>query len=173
MTDYIFDKIIFFGDEGVGKTTFIKKYCLDSDPVYKKNLGVRIFKLNPDMSLHGYSFNFYFWDISVRGPMRSLIKIYYRGAEAAIYMYDIMNEKSLNYFPDWILDIRHHLGNILVLLVGNKIDLKKKHMASKNYALILKEEFGLSSLLEISVKSGENTYNMFEELIKCMIKRIE
>lgn len=122
MTDYIFDKIIFFGDEGVGKTTFIKKYCLDSNPDWKKTLGVRFFKLKPDMSLHGYTFSFIFWDISVRGPMRSLIHLYYQGAEGAIFMYDITNEKSLSYFPEWILDIRTYSGNIPILLVGNKID---------------------------------------------------
>ena len=170
MTDYVFDKIIFFGDEGVGKTTFIKKYCLGGNPIYKKTLGVQIFKLKPDMSLHGYSFNFFFWDVSVRGPMRTLIKLYYKSAEGAIFMYDITNENSLNYFPDWFVDIRKYSGNIPVLLVGNKIDLEKKHMASKNHAVILKERFGLSSLLEISVKSGENIYNMFEELIKFIIK---
>ena len=172
MTDYVFDKIIFFGDEGVGKTTFIKKYCHGGDPIYKKTLGVRLFKLKPDMSLHGYSFNFFFWDVSVRGPMRTLLKLYYEGAEGAIFMYDITNENSLNYFPDWFVDIRQYSGNIPVLLVGNKIDLEKKHMASKNHAVILKERFGLSSLLEISVKSGENIYNMFEELMKVIIKRI-
>ena len=170
MTDYVFDKIIFFGDEGVGKTTFIKKYCLGGNPIYKKTLGVQLFKLKPDMSLHGYSFNFFFWDVSVRGPMRTLIKFYYESAEGAIFMYDITNENSLNYFPDWFVDIRKYSGNIPVLLVGNKIDLEKKHMASKNHAVILKERFGLSSLLEISVKSGENIYNMFEELIKFIIK---
>lgn len=170
MTDYIFNKIIFFCDEGVGKTTFIKKYCLDSNPIYKKTLGVRLFKLKPDLSLHGYSFNFFFWDVSVRGPMRTLIKLYYESAEGAIFMYDITNEKSLSYFPEWFNDIRTYSGNIPVLLVGNKIDLEKKHMASKNHAVILKERFVLSSLLEISVKSGENIYNMFEELIKFIIK---
>jgi len=172
MTDYVFDKIIFFGDEGVGKTTFIKKYCLGGDPIWKKTLGVRLFKLKPDMNLHGYTFNFKFWDVSVRGPMRTLIKLYYESAEGAIFMYDITNENSLNYFPDWFVDIRQYSGNIPVLLVGNKIDLEKKHMASKNHAVILKERFVLSSLLEISVKSGENIYNMFEELMKVIIKRI-
>ncbi|MFX0074350.1 MAG: Rab family GTPase [Candidatus Hermodarchaeota archaeon] len=171
MTDYVFNKIIFFCEEGVGKTTFIRKYCLDSNLIYKKTLGVRFFKLKPDLSLHGYTFSLLFWDIAVSGSMSSLKNLYYKEAEAAIFMYDITNQRSLNYFPDWFVDIRTYSGNIPVLLVGNKIDLEKKHMASKNHAMTLKERFYLSSLLEISVKSGENIYNMFEELIKVIIKK--
>ena len=167
MTDYIFDKIIFFGDDGVGKTTLIKKYCLGGD--YRKTIGVRFFKLKPDMALHGYTFNFNFWDFSVNGPFRSLRKLYCEGAEGAIFMYDITNEKSLNSFPEWFYDIRTYTENIPVLLVGNKIDLENKHMPSKKHAMMLKEKFALSSLLEISVKSGENVYNMFDKLMRIII----
>lgn len=171
MADYLFDKIIFYCEEGVGKTTFISKYCLASSPNLKKTLGVRFFKLKQDLSLHGYTFNFFFWDIAVTGSKSSLISLSYKEAEAAIFMYDITNEISLNYFLDWLVDIRQYSGDVPVLLVGNKIDLNKKHMVSKNYAMMLKETFVLSSLLEISVKSGENIYDMFEELIKFIIKR--
>ena len=77
MADYLFNKIIFYCDEGVGKTAFISKYCLGSTPNLKKALGVGIFKLKQDLSLHGFTFNFFFWDIAVRGSMSSLISLYY------------------------------------------------------------------------------------------------
>lgn len=173
MTDYAINKILFFCEKGVGKTTFVKRYCIDGGAHLKNIIGAHIFKLKGDMNLHGDIFSLCFWDVSVREGMRSLRPLLYQGAEAAIFMYDITNEKSLSYFPDWLVDIRAYLGDIPILLVGNKIDLEENRVDTKKHAISLKEKYNLSSLMSISAQSGENVDKMLEELIRLIMNRLE
>ena len=173
MTDYAFKKILFFCEKGVGKTTFVKRYCINGGAYLKKTIGAHIFKLKQDMNLHGDNFSLCFWDVSVRGSMRSLKPLYYQGAEGAIFMYDITNKKTLNYFPEWFYDIRAYAGDIPVLLVGNKIDLEENQVDTKKHAITLKENYNLSSLMSISAQLGENVDKMLEELIRLIMNRLE
>jgi len=170
MADYLFPKVLFFCNEGVGKTTFIERYCFDSDPSWKRTIGAHIFKLKQDVNLHGNNFALVFWDISDHTSLKHLL---YQGAEGAIFMYDITNENSLNKIPEWTLNVREYCGDIPVLLVGNKLDLEENRADSKKHKMMLKETYGLSSLTEISVKTGENVENMLEELINLMMNRKE
>ena len=170
MADYLFPKVLFFCNEGVGKTTFIERYCFDSDPSWKRTIGAHIFKLKQDVNLRGNIFILAFWDISEHTSLKRRL---YEGAKGAIFMYDITNVKSLNKFLDWTINVREYCGNIPVLLVGNKLDLEESRADSKKQRMMLKENYGLSFLVEISVKTGENVENMFEELIDLMMSGIE
>ena len=159
---------------GVGKTTFIKNYCLpERGSDLRKTIGIQFCKLKQNVNFQGDSFSLCFWDIVIRESTNSLIPLYYQGADGAIFMYDLTNEKSLDYFPEWLVDIRLHSGDIPVVLVGNKIDLGEHRMDSKNHAMMLKERFGLPSLLEISAKSGKNVDKLLEVLIRLIKNRIE
>jgi small GTP-binding protein len=166
----MFTKVLFFSNEGVGKTTFIERYCVGSDPRYKSTIGAHFFKLKQDVKLCGDTFSLTFWDIIER---HSLKRILYRGAQGAIFMYDITNENSLNKFSDWTLDVRDYCGDIPIFLVGNKLDLEESRAVINKRILTLKESFGLLSLTEISVKTGENVENMFEKLISLMMNRTD
>lgn len=170
MADYMFTKVLFFSNEGVGKTTFIERYCVGSDPRYKSTIGVHFFKLEQDVKLRGDTFSLTFWDITERPSLKRTL---YRGAQGAIFMYDITNENSLNKFPDWTIDVKDYCGDIPIFLVGNKLDLEENRAVINKRILTLKKSFGLSSLTEISVKTGKNVENMFEKLISLMMHRTD
>ena len=167
--DYLFSKILFFSEEGVGKTTFVNRYCIGFDADYKKTIGAHIFKLKQDVNFRGDNYSIAFWDISERNSMK---RILCQGAEGAILMYDITNKNSTNKFLDWIVEIKDYCGEIPILIVGNKLDLKEDRADVRERIMKLKEEYNLSSEIDISVEKGENIDKMLEELIKAIIEPI-
>ena len=84
-------------------------------------------------------------------------------------MYDITNNDSLNKIPLWVKFIRENRGDVPILLVGNKVDLKENRVVSKEQAKKVKEDHGLSSFMEISLKTGENVEDMFKKIISLII----
>jgi small GTP-binding protein len=49
--------------------------------------------------------------------------MYYRGAKAAICVFDVTNEESFNRVVAWLRDLKNHADpNVVVCLAGNKCD---------------------------------------------------
>lgn len=58
---------------------------------------------------------------------RSLAPMYYRGAAAAIVVYDITNKESFNGAKSWVKELqRRGDPNVVIALAGNKADLQNK-----------------------------------------------
>lgn len=58
---------------------------------------------------------------------RSLAPMYYRGAAAAIVVYDITNKESFNGAKSWVKELqRRGDPNVVIALAGNKADLTNK-----------------------------------------------
>ena len=165
MVDYLFDRIIFYSKERVGKTAFSKKYCVSFPHSYKRALGFNIFKLKHDVKLQGDNTSLCFWDLSDRYyPARLIL----RDAQGGIIMYDITNKNSMSKIPDWIYRIKEYREDVPILLVGNKLDLEENREVSKKHAMMIKEEYNLSTFIEISVETGENVDKMLEVLVNLL-----
>ena len=56
---------------------------------------------------------------------------YYRGAAAAIVVYDITSEESFQYMKSWVKELKQFGPEKVVLAVaGNKCDLKEQRQVS-------------------------------------------
>jgi GTPase SAR1 family protein len=56
---------------------------------------------------------------------RSLAPMYYRGAAAAIVVYDVTNKDSFNGAKSWVKELqRRGDPNVVIALAGNKADLE-------------------------------------------------
>jgi len=63
---------------------------------------------------------------------RSLAPMYYRGAAAAIVVYDITNKESFNGAKSWVKELqRRGDPNVIIALAGNKADLENKRNVEK------------------------------------------
>mmetsp|Transcript_18972 Transcript_18972/g.61145 ORF Transcript_18972/g.61145 Transcript_18972/m.61145 type:complete len:104 (-) Transcript_18972:1012-1323(-) len=57
--------------------------------------------------------------------------MYYRGAAAAIVVYDITNKESFNGAKSWVKELqRRGDPNVVIALAGNKADLQTKRRVS-------------------------------------------
>jgi len=104
------------------------------------------------------------WILSNRSHFQSLFRMYVASSQAAIIIYDITNLESLNRISEWCQLIRESNGNIPIILIGNKLDLKELREVSIEQGISVKEKLQLSDFLELSVKNSENIEAMFEKL---------
>ena len=56
---------------------------------------------------------------------RSLAPMYYRGAKAAVVVYDITKKDTLTGAKSWIAELQSRQPGCVIILVGNKVDLNK------------------------------------------------
>lgn len=70
---------------------------------------------------------------------RSLTPIYYRGAAAAIVVYDITDERSFKDMKHWVNQLQKLAPyGIVLTLVGNKCDMEKNRQVSNEYLILNK-----------------------------------
>ena len=66
-----------------------------------------------------------FWDVSGLEKYHSLAQLYIHSATVVIICYDIVNRQTFNSVSRWICYAKDHMrGDTLIVLVGNKYDLK-------------------------------------------------
>lgn len=60
---------------------------------------------------------------------------YHRGAVGALLVYDIAERETFTSAPRWLKELRDHADpNIVIMLVGNKSDLKQERMVTTDEA---------------------------------------
>jgi small GTP-binding protein len=119
-------KLVFLGDQGVGKTSIITRFMYDSfDKNYQATIGIDF--LSKTMYLEDRTVRLQLWDTAGQERFRSLIPSYIRDSSVAVVVYDITNRASFLNTSKWIEDVRNERGNdVIIILVGNKTDLSEK-----------------------------------------------
>ena len=88
-------------------------------------------------------------------------------------VYDITNQNSFKNVKNWIEDIRNESpSTVLIVLVGNKIDLADKRLVSFDEGNDFATENGIF-FGETSAKSGEGIETIFSESAKQIAKNIK
>lgn len=89
---------------------------------------------------------------------------YYRGAAAALVVYDITSHESFLGAKTWIEELqRQGSADIVIGLAGNKADLENKREVPRTEAESYAAENGCI-FFETSAKSGENVQQMFQQI---------
>jgi GTPase SAR1 family protein len=68
--------------------------------------------------------------------LQNLICRYYRGAAAAVIVYDVTNNETFNNAQEWLNELRRYSDNIVVMLLGNKCDLGDQRVVNTEDARI-------------------------------------
>lgn len=155
-------KLVFLGDQSVGKTSLITRFMYDSfDSTYQATIGIDF--LSKSLSVDGCEVALQIWDTAGTERFRSLIPNYIRDLSAAVAAYDITSTLSFDNIRSWINDIRQEKDNVLIVLCGNKTDLAEKRRVSYEQGLRLAEELG-TLYMETSAKSGHNVKKLFRTI---------
>eukprot|EP01101_Sappina_pedata_P013139 TRINITY_DN9430_c0_g1_i1.p1 TRINITY_DN9430_c0_g1~~TRINITY_DN9430_c0_g1_i1.p1 ORF type:complete len:223 (+),score=53.00 TRINITY_DN9430_c0_g1_i1:85-753(+) len=139
----VFDaKIVVLGDTGVGKTSMSLRYVQDLFPD-TTNPTVGASFLTKRIVIDDTKMKLQIWDTAGQERFRTLAPMYYRGACAAILVYDITCEESFVKVQDWIQELRANVTTPLVLaLVGNKVDLESQREIPSDDAQTYANEIG-------------------------------
>jgi len=128
--------------------------------------------LTQTVPLEGVTVKFEIWDTAGQERYRSLAPMYYRGAAAAIVVYDITNPDSFAGAKSWVKELqRRGDPNVVIALAGNKADLDTRRKVSFEEAQTYAEENGLLHL-ETSAKNSNNVRALFVEIAKRLPKSL-
>ena len=139
-------KVIILGESGVGKTALLNHYVNNQFiEDYKATIGADF--MTKDIEVDNNSICLQLWDTAGQERFRSLGNAFYRGADAAILVYDITDLSSFQKIDEWkesFLNLcdtndKDDESQFPILLLGNKDDLsnqsrKVDQSAGDNYA---------------------------------------
>ena len=94
--------------------------------------------LTQTVCLDDTTVKFEIWDTAGQERYHSLAPMYYRGAQAAIVVYDITNQDTFGRAKTWVKELQRQASpNIVIALAGNKADLSSKRMVEYEVNLFL------------------------------------
>eukprot|EP00915_Cephaloidophora_sp_WS-2016_P008693 GHVH01012119.1.p1 GENE.GHVH01012119.1~~GHVH01012119.1.p1 ORF type:complete len:198 (-),score=23.24 GHVH01012119.1:64-657(-) len=155
-------KLVFLGEQAVGKTSIITRFMYETfDSCYQATIGIDF--LSKTLYMEDRTVRLQLWDTAGQERFRSLIPSYIRDSSAAVIVYDVTNRESFENTKQWIDDVRAERGDDVVLaLVGNKIDLDNREVSSEEGEARAKEH-GLL-FVETSAKAGHNIKSVFRQI---------
>jgi len=116
---------------------------------------------------------FEIWDTAGQERYRSLAPMYYRGAAAALVVYDITDADSFAGAKTWIEELqRQGSADIVIGLAGNKCDLSSKRAVSTEEAKTYASDNGCI-FFETSAKTAENISAIFTEIAKRLPRQVQ
>jgi len=163
-------KLVLLGDAAVGKSSCVERFVKNEFFEFQQpTIGAAF--LTQTVALDDYIVKFEIWDTAGQERYRSLAPMYYRGAAAALVVYDITSQESFVGAKTWIEELqRQGSADIVIGLTGNKMDLEDKREVSRDEAKRYAEDNGCI-FFETSAKSGENVNAVFQEIAKKLPKQ--
>jgi len=152
-------KVVFLGDTSVGKSCLAVRFIKNEFFEFQEpTIGAAF--LGKTINVNDKRYKFEIWDTAGQERYRSLAPMYYRGAKAAVIVYDITDEDTFKGAKTWVSEIQKKSENCLILLVGNKVDLT---MNRKVDIHMIKDYVEINNIIyiESSAKTGLNVDKIF------------
>jgi len=162
-------KLVLLGDSAVGKSCLVVRFVRDEFFEFQEpTIGAAF--LTQTVSLDDCTVKFEIWDTAGQERYRSLAPMYYRGAAAAIVVYDITKKDSFNGAKSWVKELqRRGDPNVVIALAGNKCDMDSKRKVQTEEAQQYAQENEII-FMETSAKTAHNVRNLFVEIAKKLPK---
>ncbi|CAI5438509.1 unnamed protein product [Caenorhabditis angaria] len=112
------------------------------------------------------------WDTAGQERYRAITSAYYRGAVGALLVYDIAKHVTYENVERWLKELRDHADqNIVIMLVGNKSDLRHLRAVPTDEAKIYAEKNQLS-FIETSALDSTNVEAAFTNILTEIYKSV-
>eukprot|EP00768_Dysnectes_brevis_P001587 gnl/Dysnectes_brevis/1423_a1611_3146.p1 GENE.gnl/Dysnectes_brevis/1423_a1611_3146~~gnl/Dysnectes_brevis/1423_a1611_3146.p1 ORF type:complete len:212 (-),score=39.21 gnl/Dysnectes_brevis/1423_a1611_3146:113-700(-) len=158
-------KLVLLGDTGVGKSCIVVRFVNNSfNQATSSTMGASF--LRKTIVVEQTAYKFQIWDTAGQEKYRALTSMYYRGATAAIIVFDITRSRSFEQVKFWVRELRTK-GNedTLIALVGNKLDRAAARQVdradAKRYAELIDASYS-----EVSALTGEGVADVFIDLTR-------
>ena len=156
--------LILVGDSTVGKTCFLNRYFKNQFNSTLSNIGIdkdiKFIKINESI------YKLTVWDTVGQERFRALPKKYFQNADGVLLLFDVTNDDSFSNVSNWMKDIKENSSkdsNIIIYLIGNKIDLSGRTIAKEN-AEELAQSLGMK-YFDVSCKNNINVSEIMSRMI--------
>ena len=169
--DYAF-KFILVGDTGVGKTSIISRFITgEFSPDHEFTIGVEFGAKT--ISVNNRVIKLQIWDTAGQEQFRAVTRSYYRSSAAALVIFDTTRKETFRSVARWVEDVRNNSNkDVVLVLIGNKVDLVQERMVSRNEAAKLSQDFGML-YLQTSALRQDNVERAFVWPAGNILDRIE
>jgi small GTP-binding protein len=158
-------KCVLLGDSAVGKSCLAVRFCRGDFWDYQEpTIGASF--LSQSVALSDATVRFELWDTAGQERYRSLAPMYYRGAAAAVVVFDVTNRESFDGAKTWVKELqRRGEPNVVIALAGNKADVKTGRAVEAEEAQKYAAELGLI-YMDTSAKSNLNVKELFATIAR-------
>ncbi|KAJ8638846.1 hypothetical protein MRB53_015540 [Persea americana] len=161
--DYLF-KVVLIGDSGVGKSNLLTRFTKNEFSLESRStIGVEF--ATRSVSVENKVIKAQIWDTAGQERYRAITSAYYRGAVGALLVYDVTRRVTFENVERWLKELRDHTdSNIVVMLAGNKADLRHLRAVSTEDAQAFAEREN-SYFMETSALESMNVEDAFTEVL--------
>ncbi|XP_068125749.1 EF-hand calcium-binding domain-containing protein 4B-like isoform X2 [Hyperolius riggenbachi] len=157
-------KIMFVGNAGVGKTSFLQTvHDGSSKPNPSSTVGID-YRIKT-MTLDNKQYILQLWDTAGQERFQSITEQFFRKADGMVIMYDVTRRDTFAGARYWLHRIQEKcVDDIVVLLIGNKADQNAERRVTYQEANWWAQEYQLL-FSECSAATGENVMESLHEII--------
>lgn len=124
-------KLVVLGCQGVGKTSLVHRFVKNTfipPSKAQSTVGASFLTTRVNDPESGATIRLQIWDTAGQERFRSISRLYYRGANAAILCYDVTSKKSFDEMGVWLKELRENCGDggeddMILHVVGTKSDV--------------------------------------------------
>jgi len=153
-------KLVVLGDVSVGKSSIVLRFVQNEFSEFRDSTIGGAF-WTKGVKLNDCIVKFGIWDTAGQEKYHSMVPMYYRGAAAALIVYDITSQESYQRAKLWIKELQKPgTQDVLIVLTGNKVDQHKQRKVTIEEARGYAKEHKFL-FMETSAKMNTNIIELF------------
>ncbi|ORX95905.1 ras-like GTP-binding protein RYL2 [Basidiobolus meristosporus CBS 931.73] len=173
-TDLLEAKVVILGSQAVGKTSLVVRYVQKTfTPNCSSTIGASF--MTTKLVVDNFKVRLQIWDTAGQERFRSMAPMYYRGANAAIIVYDITNRKSFEEIEVWLKELQKNMTEDLIIhIVGSKFDLAstRREVTLDEAVEFVDRTVGAGyTVHEVSAKDDEGVDEIFVQIARQLVEK--
>jgi small GTP-binding protein len=154
-------KVVVIGGPNVGKTSIIGAYIDGPSTIIPAQTVQLAFSQKVEF-VGDCSIHLQICDTAGEERFQSVSPNFYRGANAALVVFDVTSPHSFNKLREWINELNATMSDSLIkIVIGNKIDLDSNRLVTRESGLEFSAANG-ATYLETSAKTGYGIQAAFQ-----------
>ena len=148
-------KVVLIGGPSVGKSAIFRRYMQgDFKDAAEVTMSASYMEKSVNVAGQGKPIKIQLWDTAGHDRFKSINRIYYRDAAAALIVYDVTRRESLYQDAEhWIKDVKENApSHVILALAGNKSDMYQNQEVSMSEGQKYQTNSGIPIYNECSAK---------------------
>ena len=169
--DNIVFNILLLGNQAVGKTSFILRFCEDTfNDLQLSSSGIDI--KNKEIKRRDKNIKLKIFDTAGQERFKSISKSYFKKADGILLLYDISNKDTFDSIISWVESIKEclDLSEIGILIVGNKCEIPDEEKVVNNEMKEKLENDLKVKVMEASARDNKNVEECYMYLVDKMME---
>ena len=162
-------KVVLVGEASVGKTTLSTRFRTQTFQETESTIGCANAKV--DVDVDGQTVTLDIWDTAGQERFRSLTPIYFQGADAAVFVYDVTNPQTVQGLESFYSIFNQRAqDNCVIAIVGNKSDLESQRRVTTDQGESTCQKYQGNIFVETSAKTGHGVDTLFTEIAATIVR---